>query len=548
MSMPPQRPPEAWQPRPQQNQMNARPQHGGGQGSNFAYFANQPQNPQHSPPRVHQGDPRPPMGKRGRGTGPKLILIVLLILGLGLGGYFAITSIQNQQVKDFIAPYQDVYGPNIFINGLDIGGLTPEEALGKLKADIQRNIDSWSLALEYEGHTYANLNYSLLGLAITDEQLYPLLNEAWALTHMSDEHQVREALLDLGQNRRDFSTAKAEANSAQLDSWLQQIAQYINRNPQDAFLVAFHPDEENPFVIQDEQYGAQLDVEAARNEILHMAANGQSGVYTFNPVLTAPQISRSDVEKTVKLRTTITTDISTSSPSNRNHNIVLSFSKFNGMILKPGATFSFNRVVGPRTEEAGFAEAEEYAYGNLVYGIGGGVCQASTTLYQAALTANLEIKKRLPHSGPVDYTKLGQDATVFLSKDREIDFQFVNTTAGNIYITAHVKPARRNSKRLVSEISMYGLDLGDGISFGLRSDVVQTLPIPDTKKYETDEQGIHVTYRDEEKLKTKGREGQIIETYLEKYQHGVLIEQPKLINRDTFAAKEAVYWRGRLKR
>ncbi|HQA98491.1 MAG TPA: hypothetical protein PLF62_11130, partial [Clostridia bacterium] len=86
------------------------------------------------------------------------------------------------------------------------------------------------------------------------------------------------------------------------------------------------------------------------------------------------------------------------------------------------------------------------------------------------------------------------------------------------------------------------------VSYKLRSEVVKVLEPPQEKIYENDKEGKYVTYTDEEKLKSKAVKGQVIETYLEKYQHGVLVEPPKLISSDTFNAKAAVYYRGVNKR
>ena len=102
--------------------------------------------------------------------------------------------------------------------------------------------------------------------------------------------------------------------------------------------------------------------------------------------------------------------------------------RINGTILKPGEVFSFNKVVGRRTIRNGFYEALEMVYGDLVTGIGGGVCQPSSTLFQAALLAGLGITDRSNHSEPVNYTDRGLDATVYWVGDRQIDFKFKITT------------------------------------------------------------------------------------------------------------------------
>lgn len=499
---------------------------------------------------ANRGKPQKPQGSspgRPNRSNRLFLLIVALALLAGLG-YWGITELRNAQVRQLIAPYQGVYAPNVFINDVPLEGLAPEDAYNAVKGAMQERISGWHLNVAYQGFNFVTLNYGMLGIEVSDEELYRLLNEAWLITNKGSIHERKAAIDALGRTPHKAYTTQKELQSNQLAQALQQIAPYVNASPVDAAILEFRPDDEEPFVIQSERPGAALDTQAAMNDIMAMAAAGQSGTYELKPQLIQPTVTKAMLESQVSLRTSITTAIAASSPENRNHNIRLSFSKFNGMILRPGQTFSFNNIVGPRTLSAGFAEALEYAYGDLVTGVGGGVCQASTTLYQAALTAGLGIVKRLPHSGKVDYTEMGQDATVYLTRDRNLDFQFKNTTQGDIYITARVKPSRNNSRKLVAEIRMYGVSLGDGVSYRLRSETVQIIPPPEEKKYEVDATGLIVTYTDEEKLKSKAVEGQVVETYLEKYQNGVLIEQPRLLTSDTFNAKPAVYWRGNTKR
>lgn len=119
--------------------------------------------------------------------------------------------------------------------------------------------------------------------------------------------------------------------------------------------------------------------------------------------------------------------------TNRSHNVALAAQKINGKILAPGEVFSYNDTVGRRTIANGFLNAPVYENGKSVDGIGGGVCQVSSTLYSAVLYADLGIVTRSNHSLPVSYVPLGQDATV---ADGSIDFKFQNTTDYPIKIEA----------------------------------------------------------------------------------------------------------------
>ncbi len=508
------------------------------------YHAQNPRAP--IQPQANRKGPlnRGPKKPRRGAAGSKLLISLVILVLLGVGAFLGIRSLRDNQVKASLAPYQNVFGPNVFINDVPIGGLGAQEAYDKLDQVMKERINSWNVHVSYQGFQFVTLNYGMLGMEVSQDELYNLLNEAWQMTRRGDIHQQKAAIDELSLTPHKAYTTKSELKDQQLQQIFAQILPYVNSQPVNAMITEFRPDEDEPFIFQNERAGASLDTQAAMDEIMTMAACGQSGQYELKPSVIEPQVTRAQLEETVKLRASISTAIDSSSTANRNHNIRLSLARFNGRIIKPGETFSFNDVVGPRTLSAGFAEALEYAYGDLVTGVGGGVCQASTTLYQAVVTAGLSIVKRYPHSGKVDYTDMGQDATVYLTRDRNIDFQFKNNTPDNIYLSARVRNARNSSKKLVTEIRVFGQSLGENVTYRLRSETVSIIPPPEQKKYETDKTGLIVTYKDEEKLKSKAIEGKVIETYLEKYVGGVLAEQPKLITRDTFNAKPAVYWRG----
>lgn len=119
----------------------------------------------------------------------------------------------------------------------------------------------------------------------------------------------------------------------------------------------------------------------------------------------------------------------------RNNNIRLAAEAIDGTRLAPGAVFSFNAIVGPRIREKGYQEAKVIVEGAAAPGIGGGICQVSTTLYNVALLAGMEILERHHHSRPVGYVPLGRDATV---AEGSLDLKFRNPTRDTIILRAGV--------------------------------------------------------------------------------------------------------------
>ncbi|MDE2125552.1 MAG: VanW family protein [Armatimonadetes bacterium] len=149
-------------------------------------------------------------------------------------------------------------------------------------------------------------------------------------------------------------------------------------------------------------------------------------------VKTRPTLQTSDLKLIDGLLGRYTTRYGGSSP-NRKSNIALAARHINGTTLAPGQIFSYNNVVGPRIEQDGFKTAPVIIKGELVPGMGGGVCQVSSTLYNAVLLADLKVVRRAHHAFPVHYLPPGRDATVAWGS---IDFRFANSMATPICIFA----------------------------------------------------------------------------------------------------------------
>lgn len=154
---------------------------------------------------------------------------------------------------------------------------------------------------------------------------------------------------------------------------------------------------------------------------------------------------------------------------NRSQNIKIATTKINGTVVLPGEVFSYNNIVGYRTETEGFKLAPMYIGGKLVDGIGGGVCQVSSTLYNAILSANLEVIERKNHQFLPTYINVGRDATV---ADGYIDFKFKNTRKYPIKIIC-------SAENGVVKVKIYGRKQDK--EYDIK---IQTI-IKETKPYET---------------------------------------------------------------
>jgi len=130
---------------------------------------------------------------------------------------------------------------------------------------------------------------------------------------------------------------------------------------------------------------------------------------------------------------------------NRSHNIKLACERINNTVLLPGETFSMDASLGSRTKENGYKDAPVIVKGRLIEGVGGGVCQVTSTLYVAVLKAKLEVVERVKHSMPLGYVEPGQDATI---SEGYIDFKFRNNTDRACLISASVVGNRIDIKLL----------------------------------------------------------------------------------------------------
>ncbi len=192
--------------------------------------------------------------------------------------------------------------------------------------------------------------------------------------------------------------------------------------------------ENNQIVYTDEVIGRGVDRAALTASIL--SAEPLSGETISIPMQELePATTKEMLQGKYVLRGSYTTSFSDST-SNRKYNIRFGAEKINGTILKPGDVFSANETLGTRTRKNGWKMAGAYEGGETVQQAGGGVCQLSSTLYNAALYADLKIVSRRNHSMPVHYVDKGRDATIN-SVGNPIDFKFENNTSSDIIIIAY---------------------------------------------------------------------------------------------------------------
>lgn len=197
---------------------------------------------------------------------------------------------------------------------------------------------------------------------------------------------------------------------------VEKIHNEIHKEPVDAYYT------QEPFTIYPSENG--VDFKISIEEAKALLGDQSAEEYTIPLNILSPNITTNMIgtEAFPDLLATYSTNYAASN-RNRTTNLILAANKINGTVLMPGETFSYNKVVGARTIAAGYKEAPIYVSGKVVDGLGGGICQITTTLYNAALYANLEIVQRSNHQFVPSYAPASRDATVVYGS---IDFQFKN--------------------------------------------------------------------------------------------------------------------------
>ena len=468
-----------------------------------------------------------------------LVCTAVIALSVILGLRVSREQQAYQALKSQVDAVQDVFLPNIYVDGIHLGGKTAQEGIDAVVSQINAREGGWKLNLTYQNHTFITLTYGTLGVKTDIAQVYALLQDLYQKGKTGTYQERKDEMDRLLAQPYYANTAQSDMTDVHLDSILSQIKAQVDQAPMDAYVAYFYPDLKDPFIIQDAINGASLDVAALKEQILEMAAEGKGGSLEIKPQVIFPSVTTEDARKQVSLLCRATTPISSTSTEERTSNIRTAFSRINGTILEPGKKFSFNNVTLNRKLENGYKYAIEYESGFERMGIGGGVCQASTTVYLAALQSGLEIVNRSSHSDRVSYTTFGQDATVVYGR---LDLVFRNNTSGNIYMTAHVNEVKKN--KYETEVCIYGPSLGDGVYYTLRTITVETTAAPLVATYQPDADQAYVIYKDEEPyLLRQAREGFVNETYLQRWENGQLVSET-FISRDTCKAREAVYLTG----
>ena len=296
-----------------------------------------------------------------------------------------------------------------------------------------------------------------------------------------------------------------EANKIDIDA----IHSEIYKEAQDASYTT------NPYVVYPSSNGLDFNISIDEAKAL---ITGDKDSYTIPLKTLYPNVKTSDIgiEAFPNLLSSYSTSFASSS-SNRATNVSLATNKINGKVLMPGEVFSFNDTVGKRTPQAGFKVAGVYMNGQVATDYGGGICQVSSTLYNAVLRANLEIVDRSNHMFEVGYVPIGTDATVSWGAP---DFKFKNSRSYPIKIVT-------SSSNRKCVVKFYGLKESEEYDIEIVS--YRTGSVPYRTTYTTDSS----LAAGQQKVIQRGSNGAKSVAYRIRKKNGQVISK-ELLSKDTY--------------
>lgn len=390
--------------------------------------------------------PGTPFGRGWRGIAAVACTLALLA-ALGVGAYAA-------RVIYDVRLYDDTFYPGIYLDEVELKGMTLAEAEQAVNELNQKRIDAVCLSVEYGDEVFSIDSSGLKAQIDTREQL----DELWQLGREGDYAARHSQIVSIAGNNVHRQTTVSYSETA-LDNFLSGIKSDVDKSPKDA-TIKFSPNESEKFKIGESASGREVDLTALKADA-RAAIDSGDGRLELTPKRLEPDFTTADARACTGKLVTYSTQIR-SSNSARTANIKLALGFYHGLRVEPGQQVDFNKLVGNRTEARGFKAAPEYSNGEIVEGVGGGVCQASTTLYGALLRTGMRIDERYNHSMTVGYVPKSQDAAVVYPGKT---LSFTNTTGYPAFFTTRVTSD-------TAMVTIYGYDMYPGKSVDIQSEVL----------------------------------------------------------------------------
>lgn len=386
--------------------------------------------------------PKPPQRKNNRRSGGNIIWVFLVII-LAVVGIFVGSKVKSLYSDNTICK-------GITIDGTDVSGMSYENALTLLNEKNQQKLDSISINLHYLDKSWQYDATKLQATIDTED----VLNTVIKLGHEGTVTERLSLQKEISSQGRAFNTS-IKVDEQILINALDEIRSNID-NPMVEGHIEFDPtnydffeDKNNPdvdmsrsmFNIIPGKVGFDMDYEGAKNQIYAALQNGYKADITITAEQRAPKFTQQVLEECTTLIYHSSSEISSKNMKipERNHNISKALGFYKGLIVMPGDVISYNDILGERTKPAGWLEAPTIARDKSIKNeLGGGICQAATTIFNAAFMAGAKIIQNNPHSFPAYYNDFGRAMDAMVNWASNDDFVFTNDSEYPMYFNTYL--------------------------------------------------------------------------------------------------------------
>ena len=398
------------------------------------------------------------------------------------------------------------------INGLNLSGLSKEEASVVLINDFQEKADDFTLNIKNADQTWTLEKDDF----VVNSDIHTILDMSQDKNTLLNTKEEEITLLSQFEKMGGSINVAFNYIFLGLDEKIDNIISQVETPPTNS-TITFNPNNKEMFEISNHINGKRVDKNALYKDINEQFLISNNINVELKFIEEVATITKEYNENLTKKISSFSTNVSDST-GGRKHNVKMALEKFNGLVINPNEEISFNSITGPHTSENGYKSAIVIYNGEFTDGIGGGICQASTTLYNALLTSGVQINEVHKHTLPIRYVPLALDAMV---SEYTADLKFVNTTDYPMFIKTY-----SDSESVTVEVYSHEQEY----TYKTRSETLETISsngdkiVPDEdRKYSN-----KVLFKGEYFRLSYPKDGYIAKSYLQKFKDGVMIEEQEL--------------------
>lgn len=317
-----------------------------------------------------------------------------------------------------LADETDTISKNVYIGGVNVSGMTEEQATKAVEEKLGKGTGgNYTVKIGDETTTATAENF---GMEWTNREV---VHEAMEVAKGGNLIKQYKDKKDLQVEPKNFEVAYAP-NEQAVKTYVEKLAEEYNRDAEEGYITFANGYPE----VTGGETGIAVNVDQSVSSIMK-ALEGDGTELTVVAEVQKPSVTKEELSQVKDVLGTATTYYGSS--YERNTNVEVGASKINGTLIMPGETFSVTAAVTPFNADNGYYPAPSYESGQVVDTYGGGICQVSTTLYNAVLKAELQVDERHNHTMLVSYVDPSKDAAI---AEGLMDFVFTNNTDAPIYI------------------------------------------------------------------------------------------------------------------